>query len=99
MILNETILNVFVNYVLHKYIIIDNKEPVQVNKTIKSNIKTINKLSKQYIDSDRFESDFDFDFETVIAANNDSLTSAKDLYYKNLAKILNTPVLQAKTSG
>ena len=39
-ILNETILNVFRNYVPSKYITIDDKDPVWINEKIKSRIKT-----------------------------------------------------------
>ena len=42
--LNETILNVFRNYVPNKYITIDDKGPVWMNKIIKSKMKTKNKL-------------------------------------------------------
>ena len=40
MVLNETILNVFRNYVPNKYITVDDKDPVWMNETIKSKIKT-----------------------------------------------------------
>ena len=40
-----------------------------------------------------FESDFVF-IETLITEINDLITSTKDLYYKNLAKRLNNPLLQ-----
>ena len=40
MVLNETILNVFRNYVPNKYITVDDKYPVWMNETIKSKIKT-----------------------------------------------------------
>ena len=96
MTLNETILNIFRNYVPNKYITIDDKDPVWMNETIKSKIKTRNKLYKQYIENDRFESDFMM-IETLIIEINDLITSAKDLYYNNLAKRLNNPLLQAKT--
>ena len=96
MTLNETILNVFWNYVPNKYITIDDKDPVWMNETIKSKIKTRNKLYKQYIENDRFESDFMM-IETLITEINDLITSTKDLYYNNLAKKLNNPLLQAKT--
>ena len=96
MTLNETILNVFRNYVPNKYITIDDKDPVWMNETIRSKIKTKNKLYKQYIDNGRFESDFVFT-ETLITEINDLITSTKNLYYKNLAKKLNNPLLQAKT--
>ena len=38
--LNETILNVFRNYVPNKYITIDDKDPVWMNETIKSKIES-----------------------------------------------------------
>ena len=94
--LNETLLNVFRNYVPNKYITIDDKDPVWMNETIKPNVKTKNKLCKQYINKSRFESDFVF-IETLITEIYDLNTSRKDLYYKNFAKRLNNPLLQAKT--
>ena len=44
---NETILNVFRNYVPNKYISVDDKDPVWMNETIKSKIKTYNVLYKK----------------------------------------------------
>ena len=96
MTLNETILNVFRNYVPNKYITTDDKDPVWMNETIKSKIKARNKLYKQYVENGRFESDFIIT-EASIAEINDLITSAKDLYYNNFAKRLNNPSLQAKT--
>ena len=96
MTLNETILNVFRNYVPNKYMTIDDKDPVWMNETVKSKIKTRNKLFKQYIENGRFESDF-MKIETLITEINDLITSTKDLHYNNLAKRLNNPLLQAKT--
>ena len=58
--LNETILNVFRNYVPNKYITVDDKDPVWMNEIIKSKMKAKNKLYKQYINNGRFESDFVF---------------------------------------
>ena len=52
---NDTILNVFKNYVPKKYITIDDKDPVLMNDT-----KTKNLLFKQYMQNARFESDFGF---------------------------------------
>ena len=96
MTLNETILNVFRNYVPNKYITIDDKDPVWMNETIKLKIKARNKLYKQCVENGRFESDFII-IEALITEINDLITSAKDLYYNNLAKRLNNPSLQAKT--
>ena len=54
--LNETILNVFRNYVPNKYITIDDKDPVWMNQKIKSKMETKNKLYQQYIQNGRIES-------------------------------------------
>ena len=51
MTLNETILNIFRNYVPNKYITIDDKDPVWMNETIKLKIKTRDKLYKQYVEN------------------------------------------------
>ena len=55
--LNETTLNVVRNYVLNKYITIDDKDPVWMNETIKSKMEKRNKLYQQYIQNGRFSSD------------------------------------------
>ena len=95
--LNETILNVFRNYVPNKYITIDDKDPVWMNGTIKSKIKARNKLYRQYIENGRFESEFMM-IETLITEINDLISATKDIYYNNLAKRLNNPLSQAKTT-
>ena len=89
-------MNVFRNYVPNKYVTIDDKDPVWMNENIKSKIKTKNLLFKQYIQNGRFESDFVF-LENLITEINELISSTKNLYYENLAKKLNNPLLQAKT--
>ena len=70
---------------------------VWMNETIKSKIKFKNDFYKQYIQNGRFEGDFLF-FENLIAELNELISSAKTLYYENLAKKLSPdPLLQAKT--
>ena len=91
-----TILNVFRNYVPNKYITVDEKDPVWMNEIIKSKVKAKDKLCKQYIKNGRFESDFVF-IETLVNEINALISNAKTLYYVNLAKKLNNPLLQAKT--
>ena len=94
--LNETTLNVFRNYVPSKYLTIDDKDPVWMNETIKSKIKIKNKIFKEYIQNGRFASDFVF-LESLITELNELMSSTKFLYYENLAKKLNNPLLQVKT--
>ena len=94
--LNETILNIFRNYVPNKNITIDDKDPVWTNKTIKSKIKPKNALCKNYIQNGRFESEFVY-VQNLVIELNELICSTKALYYENLAKTLNNPLLQAKT--
>ena len=93
--LNETVLNVFRNYVPNKYITSDDKDPVWMNETIKSKIKA-NALYKKYVQNGRFESDF-VHLQNLIIELNELISSTKTLCYENLAKKLNNPLLQAKT--
>ena len=95
--LNETILNVFRNYVPNKYITIDDRDPVWMNEIIKSKIKTKKLLFKQYIQNGRFESDFVF-LQALITEINELISPTRNVYYENLAKKLNNPpLLQVKT--
>ena len=96
--LNETILNVFRNYVPNKYITIDDKDPVWMNEIINSKIKKKNLLFKEYIQNGRFESDFVF-LQALITEINELISSTRNVYYENLAKKLNNPLLQVKTYG
>ena len=93
--LNETILNIFRNYVPNKYITMDDKDPVWMNEIIKSKMKTKNLFFRKYIQDGRLESDFVF-LETLITEINELISSTKKLYCENLAKKLNNSLLQAK---
>ena len=93
---NETILNVFRNYVPNKYITIDDKDPVWMNENIKTKIKEKNTFYQKYIENGRLESDFIL-LEKLITELNDLIFSTKTLYYENLAKKLNNPLLRIKT--
>ena len=95
-ILNETILNVFSNYVPNKYITIDDKDPAWMNETIKLKIKAKDNMYNKYLQNVRFESDFVL-LETLITELNELIVTTKVLYYENLGKKLNNPLVQAKT--
>ena len=79
-----------------KYITIDDMDPVWMNEIIKSKIKTKNLLFKQNIQNGRFESNFVF-LQALITEINELISSTRNVYYDNLAKILNNPLLQIKT--
>ena len=75
----------FRNYVPNKYITIDDKDPVWMNKNIKTKIKEKNTFYQRHIENGRFESDFIL-LEKLIIEFNDLIFSTKTLYYENLAK-------------
>ena len=83
-------------YVPKKYITIDDKDPVWMNKTIKLKIKAKNNMCNKYMHSGRFESDFLL-LEILITELNELINTTKALYHENLSKNLNNPLLQAKT--
>ena len=64
-----------------------------MNKNIKTKIKEKNTLYQKYIEIGRLESDFTL-LEKLIIELNDLVFSTKTLYYKNLRKKLNNPLLQ-----
>ena len=67
-----------------------------MNETIKLKIKTKDNMYRKYIQNARFESDFVV-LETLITELNELVSTTKVLYYENLGKKLNNPLLQAKT--
>ena len=95
-ILNETIFNVFSNYVPNKYITTDDKDPVWMNETIKLKIKAKDNMYNKYLQNGRFESDFVL-LKTLITELNELIATTKALYFENLRKKLNNPLVQAKT--
>ena len=66
-----------------------------MNETIKSKMKATNILYKKYIQNGRFKINFNF-LENLVTELNESISSTKALYYENLGKKLNNPLLQAK---
>ena len=67
-----------------------------MNETFKLKINSKNKIYNKYIQSGRFESDFLL-LEILITELNELFNTTKALYYENLSKKLNNPLLEAKT--
>ena len=82
---DETILNVFRNYVPNKYITADDKDPVWINETIKSKIEAKNELYKNKFRMEDLKVTT-FKLENVITKLKDLISSTKTLYYENLVK-------------
>ena len=67
-----------------------------MSETIKSKIKIKNVLFKKDIQNGRFESYF-VSLKNLVIELNELISSTKALYYENLQKKLNNPLLQTKT--
>ena len=67
-----------------------------MSETIELKIKAKDIMYKKYIQNGRFESDFVL-LETLITEFNELVSTTKALYYENLGKNLNNPLLQTKT--
>ena len=67
-----------------------------MNETIKLKIKAKDNMYNKYLQNGRFESDFVL-LETLITELNKLIATTKALYYENLGKKLNNPLLQTKT--
>ena len=67
-----------------------------MSETIELKIKAKDIMYKKYIQNGRFESDFVL-LETLITELNELVSTTKALYYENLGKNLNNPLLQTKT--
>ena len=80
----------------NKYKTVDDKDPLWINEIIKSKMKIQNKLFKKYVQNGRFESDFIF-LQSFVNELKELIYQTKALYYGNLAKKLNNPLLQTKT--
>ena len=93
---NETMLNIFRNYVPDKYVTINDKDPVWMNETIKLKIKAKNNMYNKYLQNGRYKSYFLL-LETLITELNELINTTKALHYQGLRKKLNNLLLQGKT--
>ena len=82
---DETILNVFRNYVPNKYITADDKDPAWINETIKSKIEAKNELYKNKFRMEDLKVTT-FKLENLITKLKDLISSTKTLYYEDLVK-------------
>ena len=67
-----------------------------MNDSIKAKIKIKHLIFKQYMQNQRFESDFGL-LKALVNELNELISLTKTLFFGNLAKKLNNPLLQTKT--
>ena len=95
---NETILNIFHNFILNKNIICNDKNPSCYNNQIKTLIEKKNHLFKSYIANVRLAMDR-FRLQKANEELTNIIKSSKENFYNNLAKKLNDPTLLTKHIG
>ena len=83
---DETILNIFQNYVPNKYIACDDNDPVWMNEKIKSKIKWKNLFYKQNIHNGQKVSDL-IVLENLITELNELISSTKALLWEPWKKV------------
>ena len=87
-IFNNTLMNIFTNYIPNKYITTDDRDPPWMNKTLKNK----NKLKKSLHKSNNF-----IEKQTLSTEISDMILKRKEKYYHHLSLKLNSPNSSAKT--
>ena len=85
---NNVLFNILSNYIPHKYITIDDRNPPWMTKCIKDKINLKNTLyeSKKFMESQHLSTEI-----------SDMTTIRKEEYYVHLSKKLNNPSTRSKT--
>ena len=95
-ILENTLLNIFRNFIPHEIIKCRPKEPPWMNKKIKSALRNKNRLYKKYISGGKKSEDgIKLQHDTILVSN--LITTTKESYFINLGKRLNDPQTGPKT--
>ena len=93
---NNTLLNIFKNFIPHETKKCSHKDPPWMNKEIKSALRRKNRLYKKYISGGKKQED-----EVNLRQNTDFVSNliatTKDYYFSNLGKRLNDPTTDPKT--
>ena len=85
---NNTLMNIFTNYIPNKYITIDDRVPPWMNETLKNKIK----LNKSLRKSNNF-----MGIQKLSTEISDMISKRKEKYYHHLFLKLNNPNTSAKT--
>ena len=95
-IFNNTLINIFSNYVPCKTIIFDDKDPPWINDFIRKKLVLKNVIYRRYIMNGRNNQDL-IALENIRKYVSDLIIKAKDDYYMNLGAKLHNPLLAKKT--
>ena len=93
---NETIVNIVSNYISHKFIICNDKDPSWLNDhNIKRLINLKNEIFKKYLKDGRPDSVYE-NLLIITWDLTEAVSSSKNVYYERLANKLNDPNTSAK---
>ena len=87
-IFNNTLINIFSNYIPHKYVTIDDRDPPWMTEIIKNKIKAKSSIYK----SNKF-----IDLQNLSKEISAMILERKEKYYNHLSMKLNNPNTSAKT--
>ena len=94
-ILNNTLLNIFRNFIPHETVKCKSKDPPWVNKEVKNALRKKNRLYRKYISGGRTEND-QTKLNEITVTVSDLITSSKDAYFHRLGERLNDPTTDPK---
>ena len=95
-ILNDTLFNIFSNFVRSKVITVDERDPPWKNEEIKCKIKSKNKTTQQYLKNGRKITDFEI-VDKEAAELSEMIQKRKKKYFYDLSLKLNNPQTSPKT--
>ena len=95
-ILNDTITNVFSNFVPNKILTFDDRDPPWMNELIKSKIQWKNGIYKNYQNSSKSFADLEI-LQNAISEVSELIYEKKNDYYHQLARKLIDPTTSCKT--
>ena len=94
-ILNNTLLNIFRNFIPHETIKCKSKDPPWLNKEIKNALRKKNRLYRKFISGGRTVHD-QIQLNEITVTISDLITNSKNAYFTNLGKKLNDPSTSPK---
>ena len=92
---NETILNIFKNFIPNKNVVFDDSDPPWINEQIKTLIKLKNEMFKQYLQNGKSLNNYIL-LQNASHQISDLIEKNKKSYYDRLTAKLNNPSTSAK---
>ena len=92
---NNTLLNIFRNFIPHETIKCSLKDPPWIDNEIKNALRRKNRVYKKYISNGRLNED-EIHLQEITAVVSELITSKKEVYFLSLGKKLSDPCISSK---